>query len=1181
MNKTLACFFAALALPAFAGQSIQYGPQTISNTAIRLTINNRVEFRIHDWTPNSYTHLIAGTGVWPTYQGATGWVAYLANQTGVGEGVSLRNTWDDGLGSFIPVDGMTDVSVRAQHNVIAKADEYEGWSNGSRFYAVSVPYTTETNTGSGLVMGYGNEPVVNVAFMRVLSTLVPMNSRAPVTFSQDASCVFEWKFEGDLSDSCGGNYPANYAYGSPGVFIPTYVPTPVLAPYASIKSNWRSWADVTTARAGFPMPLDGTSSYSQSDTSAAVTWAWKQLSGPSRLFWDSLTSGTPAPTGVIFGDYRIALTVCDNTSACTTTAVDVGAVAQDSKGIVIPADPNVTALYGDMMTWGKIPWGSADRLNKRALDLRVPAYQAAGWLGNSSRWEKVGAGTVSYTWDGTGTPLGDKSCPNGLAADVPAGSMFVVVTNAACIDLSTLPTRILLFNGGAETEVRICAQTIPTPNILAICAGSEPAAAWSAGSMVGQFKVTGVGTDFLNDPNAAVCPKGASPGAAARIDLRANLTVDTAGIGEWFWFVTGCESPTTLYIDPVNGAHDITLLDALPQTGRQYSFDANAANEGFFANAAIAGTFFYAENTMARSLYFRSGLDEAKNAADLIDCCLLNSPWGNPIGNGYAPLVTGGPVIGSFFAAILGSDGAPSWASLRSYAEQGEEYVNTTATSGCNVYDQRNTGYAYEWVGYAGTYDPDPIWRARWQKDIVQMAANDAACKTADNSFTNSYLFNPSGSRGGGLGYNGGFGPLTLTNGSTTVSAPGGLPAAACIGTAQGFATVVHGSSVITVTAGSTPFPSSGFDALTLAGVSGGAPFASQFMAANGNLAVLWPYDSGTVSWMSTSTNNGSTNMLTFGTDNNDTANLSHGFNCIANADGTLTLDHAWPGATGSTYVGNLSNVVGTGVQPFYLGVRALGTGFLSRVTDPALAAVASFYQKLSSGIAHWLHDVGTDIASLTTNYGVGYQLCSPVNPPSSSASFSAKSPGCNYTTGSKDSMSVGREQNAEIANAISELYIASPTAANLAWGDQMYGAVFGNPAFDAAGAYSDPASDATNLAPTNLSDASLANGKWPGFFFGMGAAWRWPAVRLGGVDPPDPATVMIPFTVEETGAAQAQVTITAATGKAVTTVCPVSPCEVSVDRRSGSVLMELDYLDASGAVMMPGENVPLYVTSP
>ena len=94
-----------------------------------------------------------------------------------------------------------------------------------------------------------------------------------------------------------------------------------------------------------------------------------------------------------------------------------------------------------------------------------------------------------------------------------------------------------------------------------------------------------------------------------------------------------------------------------------------------------------------------------------------------------------------------------------------------------------------------------------------------------------------------------------------------------------------------------------------------------------------------------------------------------------------------------------------------------------------------------------------------------------------------------------------------------------------------------------------------------------------------MGMLHRWPAVRLGGVDPPMNRTIQIPFSLNGVpNATQARITITQATGATSVQLCSASPCGVAVDARAGSVLMKLDYLSAAGALLSPGEAVPLYV---
>ena len=143
---------------AFAGQSVQYGLQNVYNETAPTAPVNRVEFCIHNWTPDSYTHLVVGPG--GAYgNGATGWYSYLQVQGSGGLGIAARNAWDDGSGAFIPLGGLSvlQVYVRLQHDPVNKLDDYEAWDiNGNRIFSASVPTCprppAESDWQSDLVM---------------------------------------------------------------------------------------------------------------------------------------------------------------------------------------------------------------------------------------------------------------------------------------------------------------------------------------------------------------------------------------------------------------------------------------------------------------------------------------------------------------------------------------------------------------------------------------------------------------------------------------------------------------------------------------------------------------------------------------------------------------------------------------------------------------------------------------------------------------------------------------------------------------------------------------------------------------------------------------------------------------------------------------------------------------------
>lgn len=1253
--------YSLFATMAFAGQSAQYGLQNIYNETAPTAPVNRVEFCIHNWTPDSYTHLVVGPGG-AFGNGATGWYSYLEVQGSSGLGIAARNGWDNGLGAFIPLGGLSvlQVYVRLQHDPANKVDDYEAWDiYGNRIFSSSVPYTSEAATGIGLSLGFGNEPTVDVAFLRVHTTLVPLNSRPPVTFSPD-NRLFEWKFDGDLSDATGHGYNAIYGRG-----LAPFVPTLNQQIVAILKANANSWTNIVSLRAGYPAVLDATSSYSQADTSSAVTYFWQELSGPSQLLFSSRTSATPTISGIVYGDYLMELTATDVSNNSTVTTQDIGAVAMDSKGIVVNADPNADTMLGDMIAFGQNPWGYADYWEQHAMSLRLADYTALGWsLSPGPQWEQTGAGTVSYYWDGVGFPPGNTSCSNTLTAGITATSLSIPISNASCLDLTAFPTRVILEAGGLTEEVRICSSSATTgAATLSVCydGRGQTATAWNPGNLVGQDKVTGTGTMFVTDPAAAVCPAGApgptglasytsgnvimTAGSATMtgvgtawtsgmvhsyvrvpathggvafifiaqvnavdsatsitlnrvypvdadtgsyphailpgfrtIDLRGAHTVDTSAVGEWMWNVTGCESETALYMNPYSfgnefaSGHDIPANNGRKMSGYQYSVtdSSNWVNEG-----PQGGISFYGESLGSRALCLRSGLTAACNAANMIDTWLVKSPWGNLDGGGYPPLFMGGLGIGAFASAVLGQ--GASWGDLRSYSALGESVANGIYNGGaplCWAGDTRDNAYTFAFLVYGAMFDPDTSpggFRSRWINDLSIMEADDAACHLSDYSFANGFLWNNSGSLA--------FGPVTMTNNSTAVTGTG-LRQGVCNGSASGTGTVVNGVAALTVTSGS--IPAFNVDAVVITGTSGGNPLTVQLMLAGSGsfigLSALWPGDTGPVTWMAVNTQDGNDNMIAIATGNADTADLQSNYACIWNNAGLLTLDRPWKGSTGSNYYGFIGNISGFGQQPFYEGINAYRMGLLGEATAPELSSFAATYQNFNNNAISWIKNTGFDMAALTTNYGRGYQFCEP-QVVSSSIQFDWKQPGCSYTTANPDSMTVGREQDMEIANAFSDYYIYNPSSDNKTWGDDAYGAVWGNAAFNTGGVYYDAASDATNLAPTNLSDGSIHIGKWYGFFAGMGMLHRWPAVRLGGVDPPKNATVEVPFSLTGvTAATQAQVTVTAPSGKVVTTLCATSPCTITVDKRSGSVMMKLDYLNASGAVVSPGDNVPLYV---
>ncbi len=662
-----------------------------------------------------------------------------------------------------------------------------------------------------------------------------------------------------------------------------------------------------------------------------------------------------------------------------------------------------------------------------------------------------------------------------------------------------------------------------------------------------------------------------------------------------FWGTNGCETESTAYLNAnflsnsIAAGHD-TLFDGHLLTAMPYSVTDTS---GYVNPGPGGGISFYNEGDASMMLYLRSGLQSSLDAANTINDWLVRSGWMYPASEGWPPLITGGPAIGAFRQAIVRN---PSlWPYARDFAANGETLVSQSWNGGtprCDIQDTRNGGYTFTWLVFAALYDPDPTFRARWQSSLPHMLSVDQTCAGADFSWSNSLATWNTGNGASPTKF-------ALTNNSTAGTGVG-IPPSACTGTAQGTGTVVNGSGVLTITSGT--FPTSGSDGVTITGTASSVAFTGSYQTAGiGGSTIqftaLWPGDTGAVTWMSN--NADVTPMTAYGVDGNDKTDLVNSYNCIWNNSTSITLDHPWKGATSAGGVPNYwswpsPNISGWGQQPFYVGIKSYqmdylaqcaNSGYAAIVTacaDTNVAAVVSGYATLLAGGVGWLKASGIDPIVHGVNYGAGYGYCAApntgTNTDPSLASISWMAPECTYqnTIGSAP---YAREQNGELNFGLNAFYLLNQTTPNKTFGDQFYGAVFGNPPYNTGGAYSD--SFSTALFGLNLSDQAVAAGKWYGFFGGMGDLSGWPAVRFGGVAAAIPRTIPVPFALASVpNAAKIQALVLQPDGKMNPTVCTSSPCMATgADAREGNyALVEVDYLNSSNVVISKGDLVPIYV---
>ena len=267
-----------------------------------------------------------------------------------------------------------------------------------------------------------------------------MGSRPPVT--ADKGDLLEWKFDGDLSDSSGHGYTAQLSDG-----LPFYVPTPGQNLVIAIikTTNAPTWSPWISMRAGYPNQLDCSDSYSQADTSAAVSCQWTLTNGPSTPSWSSQSAVQPTVTDIEIGTYRFSMQVTDAAGNQATATLDAGAVAYDDNGVVIPADPNVTKIFGPMIAFGQNPWGYEDERNAAAVALQIA--NNTYYTSMAAVWSVSGQGTVSYPFAGVGFGQPGAS----LNGAITATATSIAIHNAERITgLASLPTWIVIGGSGAN-----------------------------------------------------------------------------------------------------------------------------------------------------------------------------------------------------------------------------------------------------------------------------------------------------------------------------------------------------------------------------------------------------------------------------------------------------------------------------------------------------------------------------------------------------------------------------------------------------------------------------------------------------------------------------------------------------------------------------------------------------------
>jgi hypothetical protein len=1280
----------------FAGQGVVLGPgQYIYNNAIK-ALSPGTPYRIeeslqstqtscggmHTFSPN-----VVGGGTYFVCNGATDRTFILCPGDNSG---SCFQIGASGLpGGFL--------TFRLQHFPSSLTDLCQAWDmNGVEIYNQRLSYTTESGRANGVQVGDGGSGGYAINYARIYSATVGADSRPPVTADTTEALVFQWKFDGGLADSSGNGYTGILSAGSPQ-YTTTLGQSLVvsLATNADVSPSWPasivgyqpSW------RAGQPAGLSCATSYSQADGDASVSCIWQILLEPGQTapFWSDQRSQTPTLTGLVFGDYAVQLTATDRDGNQGVSVTHIGAVATDSNGVVVNANPAADAILGPMIAFGQNPWGLEDYWHLAGSIEREAQYIAWGlsptWP--YATWEVMLPGTVTYNWAGVGmAATWIASTSTTLTAPCSISATSCVIADATPLQLTTLPARVYLSSAGTDRstpafeEIRVCSVSGTSPATLTFCydgrgyadpANSARLAArsWNAGDTVGNDPIFGSGTMFTKTlcPAGAPGPLGTLTYSAGTVALAAGSTSVALTGGSWsattvaggfdlvvsathsgsrFTFVSpiasltdtldlvltrpfpadadtgsgltysivnpnlvidlgyttaeglepavsftrfwptsfGCESDTLAYIHPAwdpAGSNPVTV--AQPYTTQIGTWWYNQSSTG--------GLDFYSEDLANLAGWLRSGLKQFHDSSMMIGDIWLRQPQ-KPNGGDGDLLFYGGPVIGGVANAMLSDTGhGTKWKDIRPFAFGAiDGYPQTASAHGnCNNDDSREKGYQGAFLALAAEFDPDTTsshapggisWHQYWQNRLGQYAANEGACANqfgnTDNSWRSTFY--------GWGGYLGSSDAVTLTNGSAAGTGTG-LANNFCFGIGQASSvTVTNGSSVVT----GTGFPTSGWNRVAITGPGltdrngGSVPTLWVYATANSStqftigFGATWPgATSGSASVMfdnSSARGDGVTSFMSIEAD----PMAQQEWSCIYNSSTSITLNRPWTGSDSVNYAAS-GNVVGFAVQPFMLGIRQyawLQAQQASGATQPSVSAQFAAFRNAAGNYEHDAYDP----ISGANYYGI-QAACIPMTPASmgNGVCYSGYPPtglpGANY------SYTAERVNTIENSMSLTDYYVSQGGSQSaIAWGDMMYGNCMGNPVYTASGYYAASDGNTCDSANGNLNaNASwgIGAGKWYGFFFGVGASWRWPAQRQGGVKAAQERAVFVGFDLASVhSAAGVEIVVTAPSGAQATYACSSSPCEVTVDDRQGSHLYRMHYLSQGGQVLAQSQTAKL-----
>jgi hypothetical protein len=378
----------------------------------------RVEFRVHNRTP--------------AHRPNTGHILQLPGGLRVsnffGNDTTLECSSDMSALAYA-YNVPADFTVRLQRDTGARKLTCEVWDSatGKRIGAATgnIPTLTSLPAGNLTLGGPYNDS--RISFVRVYSTLLPLDSPQPLAFG-DGGDIADYELHNDGSDSSGKNRHLSWSGGVP----PTFADTPMFAPVCNPGTT-------QVFRAGQPMVLDGSKSYTFDESAPRLVWQNIKKPAASDLQWTSRTVVRPSIEGATFGTHDFRLMVTDSTGRQSACDVKHGVVAYDEDGAVVlpastPAETARNKLLGKLIALGKNPWAWADDRNKALADFFGDQLMSGTSLygPTTAYWDEPAQGTITVTYNsnvvtGVGTNFTTEFCGHNGSPSTPKPLNFLII----------------------------------------------------------------------------------------------------------------------------------------------------------------------------------------------------------------------------------------------------------------------------------------------------------------------------------------------------------------------------------------------------------------------------------------------------------------------------------------------------------------------------------------------------------------------------------------------------------------------------------------------------------------------------------------------------------------------------------------------------------------------------------